>query len=496
MSDLIQQLRLWQWAHSFSAVQRVLGILLMLFSISMVTPVPVALYFLESLDTFFYAFLVTFFTGLLIWLPVRNLRRDLRLRDGFLIVCSFWIVLGLFGSVPFLIGGLHDLSFTNAAFESISGLTTTGATVLHGIDDMPRGLLMYRQQLHWLGGMGIVVLAVAILPMLGVGGMQLYRAEMPGPVKDNKLTPRITETAKALWFIYLGLTVLCGLSFWLAGMTVFDAVGHAFSTVATGGFSTHDASVAWFDSSRIELIASLFMFLSALNFGLHFTAWRSTNILVYLRDPEAMGLFFLMLAVSLITVTVLWSSATYIRLDEAVVKTVFQVVSVGTSTGFASASFASWPTFLPVMLIFLSFVGGCAGSTAGGMKVIRVMLLVKQGMREVKRLIHPAAEIPVKLGQRAVSGHVVEAVWGFFSVYLALFAFMLLILMALGMDQISAFSAVAACLNNLGPGLGTVAENFSGVPTGGKWVLIFAMLLGRLEIFTLLVLFTPTFWRR
>ena len=496
MGELWSRLWRWQWHHAYVAVQRVLGILLMLFSFTMLTPVPIALFAGEPIINFFDAYAVTFITGLLIWFPVRRLRHDLRLRDGFLIVCSFWVVLGMFGAVPFWVSAELGLSVSDAVFESVSGLTTTGATILHGIDDMPRGLLYYRQQLQWLGGMGIVVLAVAILPMLGVGGMQLYRAETPGPVKDNKLTPRITETAKALWFIYLGLTLACGVAYWLAGMSVFDAVGHAFSTVAIGGFSTHDASIAWFDNPAIEAVAIGFMFLSALNFALHFAAWRSTNILIYLRDPEAVGLTVLLSVVSVVVIFSLWLAGSYDQFDQTVLKAVFQVVSVGTTTGFASAPFASWPNFVPVLLLFISFVGGCAGSTAGGMKVIRMLLLIKQGMREIFRLIHPAAEFPVKLGQRAVSNHVVEAVWGFFSIYVALFAVMLLLLMALGLDQVTAFSAVAACLNNLGPGLGAVAENFSTVPDTGKWVLVFAMLLGRLEIFTLLVLFTPTFWRR
>ncbi len=486
----------WQLRHPYLAVQRVLGILLMLFSVTMLTPLPLALHAGEHLPSFLDAFAVTFISGLLIWWPVRRTRVELRLRDGFLIVCLFWIVLGLFGAIPLYVSPHPDLTLPEAVFESVSGLTTTGATVITGIDELPRGILYYRQQLQWLGGMGIIVLAVAVLPMLGVGGMQLYRAETPGPVKDNKLTPRITETAKALWFIYLGLTIACGVAYWMAGMSVFDAVGHAFSTVAIGGFSTHDASMAWFDSAMIESIAIVFMFLSALNFALHFTAWRNTSLMVYLRDPEALGMMVIILILVVVVGAMLWLTGTYLDPEETLLKAVFQVVSIGTTTGFASAEFAAWPSFIPVLLLFSSFVGGCAGSTAGGIKVIRTLLLVKQGLREVARLIHPAAEIPVKLGRRAVSNHVVEAVWGFFSVYVALFALMLLILMAMGLDQVTAFSAVAACLNNLGPGLGEVAQNFSSVPDGAKWVLVMAMLLGRLEIFTLLVLFTPTFWRR
>lgn len=482
--------------HAYVAVQRVLGLLLMLFSFTMLVPVPIALWMDESVAVFLDAYLITFGTGLLIWLPVRREMRELRLRDGFLIVCLFWLVLGSFGAVPLYVSPELDLSLTDAVFESMSGLTTTGATIISGIDDLPRGLLYYRQQLQWLGGLGIIVLAVAVLPMLGVGGMQLYRAETPGPVKDNKLTPRITETAKALWFIYLGLTLACALAYWLAGMSGFDAVGHAFSTVAIGGFSTHDASIGWFDNPLIEVIAIIFMLVSAINFALHFTAWRSANLMIYLRDPEALGMLGMLALLALITGLTLWLTQVYATPDQAALKAVFQAVSIGTTTGFASAPFAQWPTFLPVILLFASFVGGCAGSTAGGMKVIRMLLLIKQGLREITRLVHPAAEIPVKLGRRAVSNHVVEAVWGFFSIYVGIFILMMLVLMATGLDQVTAFSAVAACMNNLGPGLGAVADSFAVVSAPGKWVLILAMLLGRLEIFTLLVLFTPTFWRR
>ncbi len=482
--------------HNFVPVQRVLGVLLMIFSTSMLPPMAVAWFFHEPLSAFVDAFLITLVTGALIWLPVRNDRRDLKLRDGFLIVCLFWIVLGLFGAIPLFVSEAPELSVTDAVFESISGLTTTGATIFVGIDELPRGILYYRQQLQWLGGMGIIVLAVAILPMLGVGGMQLYRAETPGPIKDNKLTPRITETAKALWFIYLGLTIACGASYWLAGMSVFDAVGHAFSTVAIGGFSTHDLSIAYFENPLIEVIAIVFMLVAAANFALHFAAWRNANLMVYLRDPEFLGLLGLMGLLTAIVAYALWVLGVYFAPDEAILKAAFQAVSIGTTTGFASAPYAAWPSFIPVILLFASFVGGCAGSTAGGIKVIRMLLLLKQGLREITRLVHPAAEIPVKLGDRTVSNHVIEAVWGFFSAYVGVFALMLLVLMATGLDQVTAFSAVAACLNNLGPGLGDVAANFSGLNSLAKWVLVFAMLLGRLEIFTLLAILSPAFWRR
>ena len=344
--------------------------------------------------------------------------------------------------------------------------------------------------------MGIIVLAVAVLPMLGVGGMQLYRAETPGPMKDSKLTPRITETAKALWFIYLGLTVACGMAYWLAGMELFDAIGHAFSTLAIGGFSTHDASLGYYHNPWIEGIAVVFMLLAGANFALHYTAWRNASPSAYWHDTEFRTFLLLGLFFTVITTGYLFFSSTYEDPGTALMRAVFQVVSIGTTTGFTTADYAVWPSFLPMMLLLGSFVGGCAGSTAGGIKVIRFLLLAKQGLREIHRLVHPSAEIPVKIGDKVISNNVVQAVWGFFAVYMALYALMFLLLMATGLDEVTAFSAVAACLNNLGPGLGEVAANFQVVNPFGKWVLIFGMLLGRLEIFTLLVILTPTFWRK
>jgi trk system potassium uptake protein TrkH len=385
---------------------------------------------------------------------------------------------------------------TDAMFESVSGLTTTGATVITRIDDLPMSILYYRQQLQWLGGMGIIVLAVAVLPMLGIGGMQLYRAETPGPIKDNKLTPRITETAKALWYIYLGLTVACALAYWVAGMSLFDAVGHAFSTVAIGGFSTHDASIGHFNSPLIDIIAVVFMFLAAINFSLHFLALRHRSVMGYLRDSEFRFYVLLLSSVIVITVLGLYLTETYDRWQDALVNGLFQAVSIGTTAGFTTAEFYNWPGFIAILLLFSSFVGGCAGSTGGGIKVIRVLLLVKQGMREITRLIHPNAKIPVRLGDKTVSSRVVEAVWGFFALYVASFTVMYLALATTGLDLMTAFSAVAACINNLGPGLSDVGAHYADMHDPGKWILCFAMLLGRLEIFTLLVLLTPAFWRR
>ncbi|MDH5570157.1 MAG: TrkH family potassium uptake protein, partial [Gammaproteobacteria bacterium] len=387
-------------------------------------------------------------------------------------------------------------SFTDAVFESVSGLTTTGATVLTGLDDLPHSILFYRQELQWLGGMGIIVLAVAVLPMLGIGGMQLYRAETPGPVKNNKLTPRITETAKALWYIYLGLTIACGVAYWFAGMDLFDAISHSFSTVAIGGFSTHDASLGYFDNYWIEIVAIVFMFLGGVNFALHFVAFRNWNIKTYTADAEFRMYFQVLLLVAIICVTYLYFTGVINDFDEALLQGVFHAVSIGTTTGFAATEFYLWPGFLPVLLLFTSFIGGCAGSTGGGMKVVRVLLLLKQGMREILRLIHPSAQVVVKIGKTPVSDSVIEAVWGFFAAYIAVFVVMMLLLMASGLDQVTSFSAVAATINNLGPGLGDVAANYAGLSDFVKWVLCVSMLMGRLEIFTLLLLFTPAFWRK
>ena len=480
----------------YKIILRILGILLMVFSLTMIPPAIVSHLYNEGLYSVFYLCLaITFTTGLVLWLPTYNVKGELRTRDGFVVTVMFWLVLGIFGAIPFVLTQELHISFVDAIFESVSGLTTTGATVITGLDELPKSILFYRQQLQWLGGMGIIVLAVAILPMLGIGGMQLYRAETPGPVKDSKLTPRITETAKALWYIYATLTLVCAISYKLAGMNWFDAISHSFSTVAIGGFSTHDASIGYFDSQLIESIAAFFMLISAINFGLHFFAWRRKTISHYIQDPEV-KFFIATLGLTIaISFSVLTLNETYLPL-KAISESVFMVVSIATTTGYATADFTSWPTVLPFMLMLTAFAGGCAGSTAGGMKIIRVLLIVKQGHREIKRLVHPNAVFSVKLSNKPIPEKVLQAVWGFFSVYVMVFVIMLLAIMATGIDQITAWSAIAATLNNLGPGLGDVAENYGSINDTAKWILCFSMLLGRLEVFTLLILFTPIFWRR
>lgn len=478
-------------------IQQIVGLLLMLFSTSMLPPFVIDLFYSEQLvQAFLTSYVVLLGIGLLLWLPVRKIKNELRIRDGFVVVVMFWLVLGLSGALPFLFYEPLNVSVSDAVFESVSALTTTGATVFTSLDSMPHSILFYRQQLQWLGGMGIIVLAVAILPMLGIGGMQLYRAETPGPVKDSKLTPRITETAKALWNIYLWLTIACAVAYWLAGMSVFDAIGHSFSTVAIGGFSTHDASIGYFNSPAIESVAIVFMFLGGVNFALHYIAFQRKDFISYLSDTE-FKTYSLVLGIAIcVSVLFLYYSETVDNVSEAFRLGIFQAVSIATTTGYSTTEFFLWPVFLPVFLLLISFIGGCSGSTGGGMKVIRVLLLFKQGMRELVKLVHPNAQVVVKVGKTPMSDRIIDAVWGFFAAYVVLFVFMMLLLMMAGNDQVSSFSAVAAAMNNLGPGLGEVGANYSSINDFSKWVLCFAMLLGRLEVFTLLVLFTPAFWRQ
>lgn len=467
-----------------------------LLSVTMLPPALVSLFYRDGGGVpFLMAFLFCLFTGLLFWYPNRNEKGDLRAREGFLIVVLFWLVLASFSAVPLLLLDKPNFSLADAFFESFSGLTTTGATILSHIDTLPHSVLYYRQQLQWIGGMGIIVLAVAVLPMLGIGGMQLYRAETPGPVKDSKMTPRIADTAKHLWYIYLSLTIACSLAYWLAGMSAFDAICHAFATIAIGGFSTHDASMGYFNSSSINFVCVFFLIIAGINFALHYAVVQNKSLKNYIYDPEFRVFIILQIVLTLICFAVLMAHGTYPNSDQAFEQALFQSVSISTTAGFATTSFAEWPTLLPILLIFSSFIGGCAGSTGGGMKVVRMILLFLQGIRELNKLVHPKAIFTIKLGSKALPDRVVEAVWGFFSAYAAVFVVCMLLLLAAGMDDITAFTAVAACMNNLGPGLGDVAANYSQINDFSKWVLVMAMLFGRLEIFTLLVLFTPTFWR-
>jgi len=466
----------------------------MLYSLSFLPSIGISLLYKDGeWIVFMTSLLIAALSGLVLWLPNIRQQSALFVRDGFLFVTLFWAILGVVGALPFILG-LH-LGITDAIFESISGFTTTGATVIVGLDELPPSILYHRQQMQWLGGMGIIVLAVAILPLLGVGGTQLYRAEVSGVTKQEKLTPRIAETARVLWVMYFALTLACAVAYWIAGMNLFDAVGHAFTTVATGGFSTHDASIAYFDSPVIETIAIVFMLAGGVNFAMHFQAWQNLSIQPYVTDTETRGYARIFLVSTLLVAVSLYWDDTYTGTWESLRYAAFQVASVFTTTGYVTATYAEWPRHTPLILIILSFIGGCGGSTAGGIKVLRIMLLAKIGLRQLYQLAHPRAVSVVKLGTRPVSEDVLFSVWGLYVLYIVTTLLLTIAMMAAGLSLESAFGAVVATINLLGPGLGEVANNFATVSPAIKWLGIFGMLVGRLEVFTLLILFMPAYWR-
>lgn len=482
----------------FSVIAKVLGILLMFFSLSMLTPIPVSLYYhLHDSWPFFTAFAITFGMGAALWFPTRHTEQELRTRDGFIVVFLVWFVLGVFGALPFMLSYAPHIPWSDALFESVSGLTTTGATTLVQIDGLPQPILYYRSQLQFLGGMGIIVLAVAIMPLIGVGGMQLYKAEMTGPMKENKITPRITETAKALWLIYVGLNIICTLAYWAGGMSLFDAICYAFSTISTGGYAPHNVSMAYYPNATIYILSIIFMIIGGTNFSLHFLAMRRLTLRFYWKDPEFRAYIWFFGIVSLIVCSTLYIEGTVPSGGQALLNGIFQVVSFGTTTGFTSDSnYAIWPLFLPILLLLMGMVGACSGSTTGGIKIVRALLFKKQIGREMNQLIHPQGTFPVKLGEQVIPDRVMTGVWAFISAYLVIFLLMLLALMATGLDLVTAFSALATCIANIGPGLGQVAASFSTISPLARWILTFAMLIGRLEVFTVLVLLSPAFWRR
>ena len=477
---------------------RILGALLMFFSIAQVLPGFLAYFFNEDklIPIFLYSGFFTFTVGFCLFLAAQSHKVDLRTKDGFIITVFFWTVLGFFGSIPFYLANIEGVGYVDSLFESISGLTTTGSTVFVGLDDMDKALLFYRQFLQWLGGMGIIVLAVAVLPLLGVGGMQLYKAETPGPLKDAKLTPRITETAKALWYVYLTMTIACSVFYKYFGMSWFDAVCHAFSTISIGGFSTHDESFSFFKESSLRWTAVVFMLIAGINFALHYIAWTKKRLLHYLYDTEVKFYLSIILVVFSLTSIALYRSGIYVDQSTNILEeSAFQVVSIATTTGFLTSDYSSWPLFVPFLLLSAAFIGACAGSTGGGIKVIRAAILLRQGTGEITKLIHPNAVVAIKLGSKPINSRVAESVWGFFSIYVIVFIILLMFLLSQNNDFITSFSAVGATLNNLGPGLGGVADNYKDLNDLSKLGLCMAMLLGRLEIFTLLVVFTPSFWR-
>jgi trk system potassium uptake protein TrkH len=466
-----------------------------MFSSTMLPPMLVGWWYKDGdILPFADTFALTLAVGLSCWLPTRPLRTELRNRDGFVVVVLFWVVLSLLSALPFALSQRPHMRFVDAVFESVSGLTTTGATILSDIDTLPHSILYYRAQLNFLGGMGIVVLAVALLPMLGIGGMQLYKAETPGPMKDEKLTPRITETAKNLWYIYVSLNVACILAFWLAGMSLFDAVAHSFATLALGGFSTHSASIGYFQSPAVEAVGGVFSLLAGVNFALYFLAWRARSLKQILQDPEFILYYQVLAVIIAIVCGYLYFSGTF-PLWPAICHGFFQAASIVTDNGLVTAGYPEWPTFVTLLLLLGSFFGGCVGSTCGGIKVIRFLLLYKQSAREIKLLIRPTAQITVKLGDRPMPIRVMQAVWAFYFLYIFSYCFFSLALTATGVDMVTAFGSVAGCLNNMGVGLGLTAANFSPLSDTATWILSLSMLVGRLEVFPLLLLFLPDFWR-
>jgi trk system potassium uptake protein TrkH len=480
------------------AVVHVLGSMLMLFSVTYLLPVVTSLIYRDGLAIdFVIAALASLAAGALLHGTTRRHKRELRSRDGFLLVSLAWVLMSAIATVPLLIA-IPGLTFTDAFFETMSGLSTTGATVLVGLDHLAPSLNMWRAALHWYGGMGIIVLVVAILPMLGVGGMQLYKAETPGPVKNDKLTPRITQTAKALWFVYFLITVACIVSLKLAGMDWFDAVFHAFSTMALGGFSNYDASISHYGSLPIELVLITFMLISAANFSRHFIAWQQKSLRTYVTDVEAIAMLWL-IGVSILAVAAyLWFHGVYTEFPVALRHVAFNLVAMATTCGFMTQDFAAWPIFAPMVMLMLSCYSCNTGSTGGGIKMFRTLVLFRQALRELLLLVHPQAVTPVRIGTQVVQNQIVFAVLAFVVLYFGTVVVLTFALLASGLDFLSAFSAVIACINNAGPGLGVVgpASNYQILTDFQTWVCSLAMLLGRLEIFSFLVLLTPAFWRK
>ena len=458
---------------NLKAISNLFGILLMLFSLSFIVPISISLLYSDSsLNTFLITFLLVLSVGFVFWFTSKNHKQELSSNDGFIIITLFWLVLAIAGSLPFYLSGM---SVVDSFFESMSGITTTGATVITNIDGLDKSLLMYRQLLQWMGGMGLIVLAIAVMPILGIGGGQIYKTEIPGAMSDQKLTPRITETAKALWTIYFGLTVLCALMYWIAGMNGFDAIAHSLSTVSIGGFSTHDDSIGFFNSFGIELVCIIFMIISASSLALHYGAIFRGRALRYFYDPEFRFFISIILLVFAASSLILFFNPGSSESQRSVL---FQAVSIVSTTGFTTTDYSLWPSVIGFLLLIGAFIGGCSGSVGGGIKSWRILIMLNHAHKQLIKIIHPRAVVSVKIGSKVVDGSVAESVWGFFSIYVISFMLLLFALLATGLDFTSAFSAIGACLNNLGPGLGEVSANYSSVTSAGKGILAFGMILG------------------
>ena len=476
---------------NFKAIINLFSILVLFFSFSYIFPVLVSLIFNDgALNLFLPTFFVVGFLGLIGFLLTKGAQRDLSTKDGFVIIVMFWLVLSLAGSIPFFLSGMSAI---DSIFESMSGITTTGATVISNIEGLPESLKFYRQLLQWMGGMGLIVLAIAVMPLLGIGGAQLFKTDIPGAMGEQRLTPRIQETAKALWSIYFGLTILCALLYTFAGMSIFDAISHAMSTVAIGGFSTHDDSIGYFNSQAIEIICMIFMLLSAMSFALHYFSIYKSKSLKYFYDPELRFFVTILLIIFTLALSVnALSSESQLSIRELA----FHTISTLTTTGFGISDTSSWSFSISFLLLIGAFIGACSGSVGGGVKSWRVMIMLNHAYSNIVKMIHPNSVVTLKVGTKSVGDDVATSVWGFFSIYVISFVVLLLAVLISGLDLETAFSSVGACLNNLGPGLGLVSDNYSEINTFAKSILAFSMLLGRLEIFTLLIILTPMFWAK
>ncbi|MBO5658395.1 MAG: TrkH family potassium uptake protein [Duodenibacillus sp.] len=478
-------------------VLNITGAVLTAFAVIMLLPLTLAVVNDEpSVTGFGYGAFVTFIVGVFLFFLTNKNKRELVARDGFLLATIIWACIPLFASIPLYVS-LPGLSFTHAYFEAISGTTTTCATVLTGLDTLPQSINFWRCFLSWIGGMGILVLAVAILPLLGVGGAQIFKAEASGPMKDSKLTPRIADTAKGLWWIYLTLTVACVLAYIIAGMSVFDALLHAFTTVSLGGFSSHDASFGYWNSDTIECVAIFFMFICGASFSLHFVALRKRSVIPYLHNVEFLcWLGICVVAVSTVTL-ILWDSAYYSSWDVALRHAAFNVISTISTTGFSTSDYNLWPIATPILMLACACFSTCGGSTGGGIKMLRSIILLKQTLREFTLLLHPKAVVPLSIGGGSISNRVVSQAVAYSQLWIVLILLGAIVMMATGLDLVTATSAIIACLTNTGPGLGVVGPTgtFAQLSDFQLWLCSFCMLVGRLEMMTVFVLFTRAFWR-
>lgn len=473
----------------------VLSVLILFLAVSLIPPTVIAYFFAEDDIN---AFLVTIFLSIVIgltgYLITRRTKEELRAKDGFLIVTFGWLLFSLLGALPFFLSG-YIPSYTDAFFETMSGFTTTGATILKDIEILPHGILFWRSLTHWLGGMGIILLSLAILPLLGVGGMQLFKAEVPGPTPD-KLSPRIKHTAELLWGVYVLLTAFEVVLLMIGGMNWFDAICHSFGTLATGGFSTKNASIGYYNSAYVDYVVTFFMILAGINFSLHYRALRGKPK-IYFKDPET--LFFLgIIAVATLFITFsVWKQSSE-DVELSFRQAIFQVSSIITTTGYGTADYEQWRSSTRTVLFILMFFGGCAGSTGGGLKIIRSLILIKFSINEIKKLIHPQAVLPVRIGNVVIQKEIIANVSGFYLFYLSIFVFGVLFMNILGLDFETSLGGVAATIGNIGPALGDLGptDNYAFIPDIGKWFLSFLMLIGRLEIYTVLIIFTPTFWKK